>query len=328
MAIGLSIHIGLNEIDARHYGSPCTLRGCEGDAHAMRKLAADAGFEPIAMMLGPAAKAQAVLDAIRGAAPRIGGDGMLLVTYSGHGGQVRDVSGDEGGEGSWDETWCLHDRELVDDELKDCWPDFARGARVLVVSDSCFSGDMIRIADPARAPREPDAPGGLGEPPRPLAGRRQLVLWNAKPVGEGAIHGADDALEPPGGGVPVLRQASVTRGGRPAMRALSSRRARKVYNRHYRMYDQIQLEVAARPQRPIEAQVLLLAAAQDIEPAQDGDENGAYTAALLQVWNGGAFEGSYIDLHNEIYRRLVPHQHPALLALVPPAFAHDRPFAI
>ena len=37
------------------------------------------------------------------------------MTYSGHGGQIEDVSGEE--EDKKDETWCLYDGELIDDEV-------------------------------------------------------------------------------------------------------------------------------------------------------------------------------------------------------------------
>ncbi|HET7461222.1 MAG TPA: caspase family protein [Longimicrobium sp.] len=315
MGIGISLHIGLNEVDARHYGSPCPLKGCEGDAHAMRKLAVEAGFEPLAMMLGPAATSQAVLDAVRSAAPRIGGDGMLLLTYSGHGARVRDVCGNRGGPRYWDETWCTYDRQLLKDELSACWRDFAQGSRILVVSDSCFSGDIVRgyEAQQSRRSRKPETV------------EMQPVLWDAKPVDQrkGVLHLLDASV-----GNSELRAVPGGRDGGPAMRALPARNAARVYNLHQHMYDQIQLDVHAHPRRPIDAQVLLLAASQDNEPAQDGPANGAFTAALLQVWNGGDFEGSYCRLYEEIRNRLVPRQHPEILALKPPAFSGQRPFTI
>ncbi|HET7461223.1 MAG TPA: caspase family protein [Longimicrobium sp.] len=323
MAIGLSIHIGLNHVSEGHYGHIPVLRGCEGDAHAMRKLAVDAGFEPIAMLLGPDATAEAVLDAIRGAAPRIGGDGMLLLTYSGHGGRVRDLGiadrdrDPDAGDG-WDETWCTHDRELIDDELNDCWPDFARGARILVVSDSCFSGDMIRLGEgPAR--NEAGVPHGQ---------RKRRTLLNAMPLEERPDERETSVPDCSDGTTSVLRQAVVTRGGGSAPRALNGRLSRRVYNRNYTLYDQIQLDVHARPKRPIEAEVLLLAAAQDNEPALDGAVYGAFTEELLRVWNSGAFEGNYRTFYAALRDRLKGRQEPAILAIKPPAFADQRPFTI
>ena len=75
------------------------------------------------------------------------GDTFFL-TYSGHGGQVPDSNGDEGCFGDtkdgMDETWCLFDRELIDDELAALYARFRAGVRILVLSDSCHSGSVTR----------------------------------------------------------------------------------------------------------------------------------------------------------------------------------------
>jgi len=312
MPKGISIHIGLNELDERHYQGRFALAGCLGDAHAMRDLAAAAGFEP-RLITGSAATAAAVLDAIGEASTRVGGDGIVLITYSGHGGRVRDLD-DQPGDGDrgdgWDETWCLYDREVVDDELRACWADFPAGARVLVVSDSCYSGDMIRLDERERAARVAETP----------------ALWGTRALAETAEAVRMLDLEAPVLGAPVQRQ--VARGSLPRARALGEAASRRVYARNRSQYDEIQKQVHGTPLRPVHAEVLLLSAAQDNETAADGDSNGAFTTALLEVWNGGAFQGDYVALHTELYRRLAPGQHPILAALRPPSFARERAFSI
>ena len=77
-----------------------------------------------------------------------------MVSYSGHGGQLPDQDGDE--TELQDETWCLYDGELVDDELLRLWVKFKAGVRILVFSDSCHSGTVIRARYQALA-----ASGGL-----------------------------------------------------------------------------------------------------------------------------------------------------------------------
>ncbi|TQM09124.1 caspase family protein [Pseudonocardia kunmingensis] len=147
MARGISIQIGINNVDPAVYGSPLTLRGCENDARSMRGLAEAAGFDMAAstMLLSPAATAGAVAGAIRAAAARLRGGDLLFLTYSGHGGQVPDPTGTE--LDAKNETWVLYDRQLLDDELNMLWSEFAPGVRIFVLSDSCHSGTVVRDVD-------------------------------------------------------------------------------------------------------------------------------------------------------------------------------------
>ena len=141
MARGMSVHVGLNSFDPDHYGSPGTLKACENDARDMARIAEDQGFEPT-VLLTREATTDAVTAAISSAAQSLGREDILLATYAGHGGQVEDKNGDEGDLN--DETWCLWDRQLVDDELYDLWASFTEGVRIVVVSDSCHSGSVTR----------------------------------------------------------------------------------------------------------------------------------------------------------------------------------------
>jgi len=139
---GISIHIGLNQVDADHYGGwSGQLRACEADAGDMARIAASRDFET-ATILTDDATADAVTSAITDAAGKLESGDELFLTYSGHGGQVPDTNGDE--QDQQDETWVLYDRQLVDDELYDLWSQFAAGTRILVFSDSCHSGSVTR----------------------------------------------------------------------------------------------------------------------------------------------------------------------------------------
>jgi hypothetical protein len=69
---------------------------------------------------------------------------MFLLFYSGHGGQLPDLNGDE--DDGEDETWCLYDGQAVDDELYAVYRRFAPGVRGLVLSDSCHSGTILKAA--------------------------------------------------------------------------------------------------------------------------------------------------------------------------------------
>jgi metacaspase-1 len=142
MPHAISLHLGLNAVNADAYrGWSGPLRGCENDARAMQAIADARGFTS-RLLLGAAAT-RFHLDAamVRAAAELVAGD-LLLLTYSGHGASWPDHDGDE--PDRYDEAWCLHDGMLLDDEIHHRLCAFAAGVRVLVVSDSCFSGSVTR----------------------------------------------------------------------------------------------------------------------------------------------------------------------------------------
>jgi hypothetical protein len=141
---GLSIHLGLNSVDPDHYGGwSGQLSACEADAEDMADLAKAAGFCSQLFLTAQATRQQ-VLTLLDQAAKDLKTGDILFLTFSGHGGQLPDKNGDEpDGE---DETWCLFDGELVDDELYSKWSKFAPGVRILVLSDSCHSGSVVKFA--------------------------------------------------------------------------------------------------------------------------------------------------------------------------------------
>ena len=146
MPKGLSLHIGLNEVDAAHYaGWSGPLNAGEADAEDLQALAERVGYETHVLKSQDATR-KAVLDAIIAGTELKRGD-IFLLTYAGHGGQLPDRNGDEPDD-MLDETWCLFDGQLLDDELYALWSRFAPGVRLLVVSDSCHSGTVTRVGPP------------------------------------------------------------------------------------------------------------------------------------------------------------------------------------
>ncbi len=142
MPKGISLHIGVNAVDPAHYsGWSGELAACEFDAESMREIAQQCGYQASSLITAQATRS-AVSDAIRNAASQLVAGDIFFITYAGHGGQVPDANGDE--PDRTDETWCLFDGMLIDDELHHLWGRFASGVRVLVVSDSCHSGTVTR----------------------------------------------------------------------------------------------------------------------------------------------------------------------------------------
>ena len=142
VAKGIAVTIGLNEVDPDHYGGPMRLRGCVNDANDISEIAADQGFDCKDPLLDAKATRTAVIAAIEGAANSLEAGDIFLLHYSGHGGWVKDDGGDE--DDGRDETWCLYDGMMLDDELGRLWAAFAAGVRVVVLSDSCHSGTVAR----------------------------------------------------------------------------------------------------------------------------------------------------------------------------------------
>lgn len=141
-ANGLSLHIGLNFVDPKHYaGWDGELAACEADADDMEAIAQSCGYESSKLLRGEATGV-AVRDAIITAADKLRAGDIFLLTYSGHGGQLPDKNDDEPDLN--DETWCLFDGQVVDDELFALYTRFAKGVRIFVLSDSCHSGSVIK----------------------------------------------------------------------------------------------------------------------------------------------------------------------------------------
>lgn len=160
MAKGLSLHIGLNFVNSKHYrdnkGDPWNgkLGGCENDARSMQKLANSQGFEST-ILLRDKATCQQIINKIRSAAQKLQKGDIFFLSYSGHGGQTWDISGDEPANeaaspaimesGGKDETFCFYDRQFLDDEMNKALGNFKAGVRVLVLSDCCHSGTNTRV---------------------------------------------------------------------------------------------------------------------------------------------------------------------------------------
>src|SRR6187431_793212 len=149
-AKALSLHVGLNTVSAAAYsGWDGPLSACEFDAHDMAAIAKVQGMKPTVLITKKATR-KSVIDAMRAAAKTLRKGDLFFLTYSGHGGQIPDKSGEE--PDRKDETWCLYDGQMIDDELYALLAGFVEGVRVLVLSDSCHSGTVTREIPPPPPP--------------------------------------------------------------------------------------------------------------------------------------------------------------------------------
>ena len=139
---GFSLHIGLNGVDASKYnGWAGTLAGCVNDANAMQSVCRLQGFDA-QTLLNSEATADAILGAIGQAAFNLQSGETLVLSFSGHGGQVPDITGIS--PSGLDDTWVAYDRMILGHELYNLWGQFASDVRIEVYSDSCHSGTVIR----------------------------------------------------------------------------------------------------------------------------------------------------------------------------------------
>ena len=144
MPNGIALTIGINSVDPAHYGGwTGDLNACEADAEDMTAIAAERKFRVTTLKTSSATRQQ-VQKEITAAAKALKSGDMFLLTYSGHGGQLPDLNSDE--PDATDETWCLYDGELVDDELYALLGKCAKAVRILVFSDSCHSGTVVKFA--------------------------------------------------------------------------------------------------------------------------------------------------------------------------------------
>lgn len=143
--------IGIND----YPGTRNDLAGCINDADDWSTLLTGRGFTVKNLRDAQATKA-GMVSAIGELLGRAQAGDSLIMTYSGHGTFVPDTSGDE--PDGYDEALCPHDIEsgnaLLDDEIHQLFASRAVGVRIVLISDSCHSGSVIRWAG-----SDPDSDG-------------------------------------------------------------------------------------------------------------------------------------------------------------------------
>ena len=144
MSKGQAVCIGVNSINPEHYGTNGELYICEKDANDMHNLLMLNGFTSLKLTTKEATRNN-VKNAILDASKELKCGDIMVVYYSGHGGKVPNVPSPYDIEyDNIDETWCLWDAQLLDDELRNLWAGFEKGVRIVLLSDSCHSGTIAK----------------------------------------------------------------------------------------------------------------------------------------------------------------------------------------
>ena len=201
---------------------------------------------------------------------------------------MRDVTGEE--PDKRDETWCLFDSQLIDDELYFELAKFASGVRILVLSDSCHSGTVTRDAM---------APGIGGQRSRMMPPDVAEVTYEQnKDFYDGVQRGIAKATKKSQDPDSVLAALELD----PRLSAVASK---------------------------FKPAAILISGCQDNQTSLDGDPNGAFTGALLKVWKNGTFVGDYSRFHKQIVRELPASQTPNLFPLgAAGRFLKQQPFRV
>jgi hypothetical protein len=230
MTAGYHVGLGLNRVDPARYGGwDGKLNACVADAQAMQRIVRGRGISETFVLLDEQATAQEFFDVLRELAHvAVAGD-LVVVTRSGHGGEVPD------GRGGKRQTWVLFDRQVLDTEIQAALCRFRAGVRILVVSDAC--------------------------------------------------HSETDTREVPAGGAKKSMPAGV---------------AAADYAAHQSLYDALLLETTP---GTIQASVIHLSACRDDQTALDGERNGAFTEALVAIYDW-PFKGTYQQFYNCIARKM------------------------
>lgn len=127
------------------------LKGCVNDANDWSALLQGSfGFEVSKILDSQATRAN-VKAALQGLVDSTNAGDVAVFTYSGHGTQVTDKNADEGD--PYDEAIFLYDGTVIDDELRVILNGIHPQATLVIISDSCFSGSVTRLAGEKAIPR-------------------------------------------------------------------------------------------------------------------------------------------------------------------------------
>jgi metacaspase-1 len=293
MKIGISVNVGLNKVKSTVFQAPALL-GCEEDATAMFDIAKNAGFDmtqSTKLLLGDAATFDAVKDAVLKAADVLNSGDLFFFSFAGHG-TFKILSSAAEEPDKHDESIVLSDHFMIDNFWrKKLWPKFKPDVRIIAVADCCHSETALFSVVNESSP----------------------VLNAVSPAG----------VWPAGVGVTERVQQKVPSATR--FRMITNAERQKELDQFPEFYSS---QAAASPQE-IKATRIFLSACKDDQKAADGDPNGAFTAALLNVWNNGNFSGDYNSLMAGITAGFNgTSQTPVLTRIGAPDFSSEKPFKI
>jgi hypothetical protein len=136
--------VGINDYP---FGEENDLRGCLNDANDWTRLLKNHfDFKDVQQLLDADATKANIVNGLKDLLEGAKAGDVLVFTNASHGTYLADTDGDED---KYDEAICPHDTDsnlLVDDDLRGLFKNIPKDVRLTVVSDSCHSGSVTRVA--------------------------------------------------------------------------------------------------------------------------------------------------------------------------------------
>jgi hypothetical protein len=342
---GLSVHVGVDRLNAEHYGREFALECCVNDARKMRDIAESLGYEAETLE-NEEATVSNFTGFMRCAISELVDGDSLLVTFSGHGSQIINTSADAEAD-NLDETLCFFDRMLLDDEFYALLGQFREGVRVHAVMDSCHSGTVLQDIAPLEKEREEyrtmtlkslqgEGPAANGERVPEIA---IVEEGTDQPISADGISKALDGekpelAEPPQPTKDVDDDIATlfadlyddhNSGTGKYIDYFSD-----IYDRNKDLYDAIKNVVGNSEDQQLSCSVISLSACQDSQTTPAGRVYSIFTYNILRTWGSGSFGGSYRQFHRNLVNNSRSNVTPAINTYGTNRAAarlYDRPFA-
>jgi metacaspase-1 len=326
---GLSVHVGVNQVDAKHYGDEFALSSCVNDARKMREIAESLGYDAVTLE-NEEAKVSNFTGFMRHAISELIDGDSLMVTFSGHGSQIPNNSNDAETD-NLDETLCFFDRMLVDDEFYALLGQFRGGVRVHAVFDSCHSGTVGK--DPHLQEIEQNA--YKDQTLKTLQKDDDKRIGKNQTISADGISKALDGDKPKFADPPKSKGIKLNKDERRSKDEVNedistvfadlyaegvSTTANKkeitefnlIYKNNKDLYDAIKNVVGPAEDQQLVCSVITLSACQDSQTTPAGRLYSYFTANILSIWKSRGFDGSYRQFHHNLVDVGRPDATPAI----------------
>jgi hypothetical protein len=358
--VGRSIHIGVNRLDAAHYGADFALASCVNDARKMQEIAQTLGYDATTLENEQATVAN-FTGFMRGAINDLVAGDSLLITFSGHGSQLPNTSDDNEAD-LLDETLCFYDRMLIDDEFYALLAQLRDGVRVHAAFDSCHSATVYKdilielpktFEDVQKEHHDKD-----------LATLKELTTVTVVKIANAAPGEEEDTVS----GQPIATNSlsKALDGDKPELadppefkkdlndeiaslfadldadaltgkaKAIKQADSSPIYERNKNLYDAIKNAVGPQEDQHLSCSLVTLSACQDSQTTAAGQVYSLFTYNIVSAWGGATwggtkeFDGSYTQFFSRLKNVSPPDSTPEMDTEGPgqgAARLYDRPFA-